>query len=299
MTLDQLRIFVAVAERGHLTKAADLLSLTPSAVSASIRVLEERYGTPLFDRVGRGIEINEAGRNFLPEARSTLASARATEMTLAELGSGKRGTLNMQASQTIASYWLPRLLVRFHQAYPLVDICLTLGNTQSVARAVMEGRTEIAFVEDRVDEAVLSSRPVSEDHFAVVVAPGHPWADGAPVSPTMLLSGEWVMREQGSGTRSAFEVMLAGVGIDSADLDVALTLPSNESVVAAVRAGPYVTVVSSLVIASELQAGLLRTVNIALPPRWFYLLRHASRYKSRASLALEQLIRQDDIPWSE
>lgn len=299
MTLDQLRVFVAVAERGHLTKAAEVLSLTPSAVSASIRVLEERYGTPLFDRVGRGIDLNEAGRSFLPEARSTLASARATEMTLAELGSGKRGTLHMQASQTIASYWLPPLLVRFHQAYPLVDINLTISNTQSVARAVMDGTTEIGFVEDRVDEAELLSRPISEDRFAVVVAPGHPWADGAAVAPSSLLSGKWVMREHGSGTRSAFEVMLAAVGIDSADLNVALTLPSNESVRAAVRAGPYATVLSSLVVAADIQATLLCKVNIALPPRWFYLLRHASRYKSKASQGLERLIEQDRNTGSE
>jgi len=293
MTLDQLRIFVAVAERGHLTKAAEVLSLTPSAVSASIRVLEERYGTALFDRVGRGIELNEAGRSFLPEARSTLASARATEMTLAELGIGKRGTLHMQASQTIASYWLPPLLVRFHQTYPLVAIDLAISNTQSVARAVIEGTTEIGFVEDGVNEAMLSRTPVGEDHFALVVAPGHPWADGAPVAPSALLSGEWVMREQGSGTRSAFEVMLAAVGIDSTELNVTLTLPSNESVRAAVKAGPYATVMSSLVVAADIQAALLCEVNIALPPRSFYLLRHASRYKSRASLAFEQLIRRN------
>ena len=295
MTLEQLRVFVEVAKRGHLTKAAEALNLTPSAVSASIRVLEERYGTPLFDRVGRGIEISEAGRIFLPEAQAALASARSTEMTLVELGSGKRGTLTMQASQTISSYWLPPFLVKFHQAYPMVDICLNVGNTQTVARAVMDGSAEIGFAEDRVDEALLSSRSVSEDRFAVVVAPGQPWADGEPVAPAALLSGEWVMREQGSGTRSAFEMMLAAVGIDSADLNVALTLPSNESVRAAVRAGPYVTVVSSLVVASELQAAQLCEVNIALPPRSFYMLRHASRYKSRASLALEQLISHDEI----
>lgn len=202
-------------------------------------------------------------------------------------------TLHMQASRTIASYWLPSLLVRFHQAYPLVAIDLAISNTQSVARAVIEGTTEIGFVEDGVNEAMLSSTPVGEDRFALVVAPGHPWADGAPVAPGSLLSGEWVVREQGSGTRSAFEVMLAAVGIDSTDLKVALTLPSNESVRAAVKAGPYITVMSSLVVAADIQAALLCEVNIALPPRSFYLLRHASRYKSRASLAFEQLIRQD------
>ncbi len=290
MTLEQLRIFVAVAERGHLTKAAEVLSLTPSAVSASIRVLEERYGTPLFDRIGRGIVLSDAGRSFLPEATATLASARATEATLSDLGSGQRGTLRLQASQTIASYWLPPFLVRFHERFPLVELCLTVGNTQSVARAVVEGAAEIGFVEDQVDEATLSSTVVSKDRFAVVVAPDHPWADGRPLTAAALLGGRWIMREQGSGTRSAFEVMLGELGIDGASLDVALTLPSNEAMRAAVAAGPYVTVISTLVVAADLKAGLLRAVNLRLPPRSFYRIRHGSRYRSRASLALEELV---------
>jgi DNA-binding transcriptional LysR family regulator len=290
MTLDQLKIFIAVAERGHLTQAANVLALTPSAVSASIKVLEERYGTTLFNRVGRGIELSEAGKSFLPEARATLASAQATETTLAELGNGKRGRLSMQASQTMASYWLPPLLVQFRQAHPLIELSLAIGNTQSVARAVTNGSSEIGFVEGATGEPGLQAAVVGTDRFIAVVAPGHPWAGGQPVAPMELLDGLWVMREIGSGTRSAFEAMLAGIGIDSGALDIALTLPSNESVRSAVMAGPFVTAVSALAVAAHLQAGLLREVNIALPTRPFYLLRHPARHQSRAALALEQLI---------
>lgn len=290
MTLEQLRIFVAVAERGHLTQAAHALALTPSAVSASIKGLEERYGATLFNRVGRGIELSEAGRSFLPEARATLASAHATEATLAEIGSGKRGRLTMQASQTIASYWLPPLLVKFRQAHPLIELSLTIGNTQSVARAVTNGSSEIGFVEGEIDEAGLQASVVGEDKFIAVVAPGHPWGDGKPLAPAALLDGKWVMRENGSGTRSAFAAMLAGIGVDSTALNIALTLPSNESVRSAVMAGPFVTAVSALAVSAHLQAGLLREVNIALPARPFYLLRHPGRHQSKAALALERLI---------
>ncbi|GAC1417180.1 MAG: hypothetical protein NVSMB6_19400 [Burkholderiaceae bacterium] len=169
-------------------------------------------------------------------------------------------------------------------------MCLTIGNTQSVAKAVVEGVAEIGFVEDHVDENALTSKVVSEDRFAVVVSPEHPWAEGRPIAPGTLHAGKWIMREQGSGTRSAFEVMLSAVGVNGAGLDVALTLPSNEGVRAAVSAGQYVTVVSTLVVASDLKAGSLCSVNITLPPRCFYLVRHASRHRSRASLALEALI---------
>jgi DNA-binding transcriptional LysR family regulator len=292
MTLEQLRIFVAVAERQHLTQAADALALTPSAVSSSIRALEERYGTPLFNRVGRRIETNEAGRIFLAEARATLASARAAERTLAELSGLKRGTLNLQASQTIASYWLPPLLVQFHQTYPLVDLCLTVGNTRSVAQAVVEGTADLGFIEGPIDEPALSVETIGEDRIVVVVAPGHPWAGGNRLAPADLLAGKWIMREPGSGTRSAFESMLKAIGVEPGELSVALTLPSNAAVRAAVMAGPFATAVSKLVVAPHLKAGLLSMANIDLPPRSFYQLRHKARYQSKASLAFEQMIRQ-------
>ncbi len=290
MTLDQLRIFIAVAEREHLTQAAGALALTPSAVSAAIRALEDRYGTPLFNRVGRRIELSEAGRIFLAEAQATLAMARSAELTLAELGGLKRGALRIHASQTIASYWLPALLVQFRQRYPQIELSLTIGNTQSVARAVVEGGADLGFVEGEIDEPELSVQVVAEDRIAVLVAPGHRWDGQVGVTGEELLAGRWVLREQGSGTRSAFEGMLAALGMDCARLDVALTLPSNEAVCTAAMVGGFATVVSELVAAAYLQAGLLRKVDFALPARAFCLLRHQARYKNKASLALEALI---------
>src|ERR1700676_3017483 len=139
MTLEQLRVFVAVAERQHVTRAAEALNLAQSAVSSAIAGLEARHEVKLFNRVGRGIELTEAGTLFLTEARAVLARAEAAELVLSELGGLKRGTLAVQASQTIASYWLPRHLVAFRRAYPGIDIRLGVGNTAQVAAAVHEG----------------------------------------------------------------------------------------------------------------------------------------------------------------
>src|SRR5262245_60708760 len=122
MSLEQLRIFVAVAERQHMTRAAEALNLTQQAVSAAVVALENAYRTALFHRVGRRIELTEAGRLFLEEARSVLNRAAAAELALSELGGLKRGTLAVQASQTIANYWLPRRLVSFHRAYPEIAL---------------------------------------------------------------------------------------------------------------------------------------------------------------------------------
>jgi DNA-binding transcriptional LysR family regulator len=290
LTLEQLRVFVAVAERQHMTRAAEALHLAQSAASAAIAALEARYGAKLFHRAGRGIVLTEAGALFLAEARSVLARAEAAELVLSELGDLRRGTLAVQASQTIASYWLPRYLVAFRQAHPGIEIRLTIGNTAQVAAAVHDGTAELGFVEGAVEDPALVAEPVARDRLVIVVAPGHPWATGGRIEPARLLETEWVLREPGSGTRSVFEAAVTGFGLSPDHLRVALELPSNEGVRGAVEAGLGATALSASVAAPSLEAGLLQAIDLALPDRSFHVLRRPERYRSRAAAALLGLI---------
>lgn len=290
MTLEQLRIFIAVAEREHLTRAAEALRLTPSAVSSAIRALEDRYGAMLFNRIGRRIEMTDTGRIFLEEARAVLARANAAELALAELGGLKRGSLRIHASQTIASYWLPPFLARFHAAHPAVSISLTVGNTSSVARATVEGSADIGFVEGEVDEPALSIQPVAEDRLIAVVSASHPWADGRALAGQDLAQAEWIMREPGSGTRSEFENAIRAQGIDPLSLKIALELPSNEAVLSAVQSGDCAAVLSELAAAPHLGSGRLAMANLSLPRRRFLMLVHKERYRSSAFNALADMI---------
>ncbi len=293
MTLEQLRIFIAVAQRQHVTRAAEVLNLTQSAVSAAVQALEARHDTRLFDRVGRRIALTDAGRIFLDEAKAVLARAAAAETALAELGGMARGTLSLHASQTIAGYWLPRYLANFHEAYPKVDIKLAIGNTAHVAKSVVEGEAEIGFVEGHIDEDALSSRVVARDRMVVVVGPSHPWAAAGHVALDQLLAAGWVLREPGSGTRSEFTAALAGFGLDLRQLKVEMELPSNEAVRTAVMAGAGATAISELVVTAGIRAGLLVRIDLALPPRPFHVLHHRSRCRSKAGEALLAMIAAD------
>jgi DNA-binding transcriptional LysR family regulator len=295
MTLDQLRVFVAVAERQHVTRAAEALNMGQSAVSAAISALELRHGTKLFHRVGRGIALTEAGVLLLAAARTILAQTEAAELLLAELAGGQRGTLLVQASHTIASYWLPRHLVAFHQQHEGIAIRLTVGNTAQVAQAVRQGEAELGFVEGNVDAATLLSESVASDKMIVVVGPEHRWATQESITPAQLTTSEWVLREPGSGTRSEFEQALTGFGIHLKDLRVAMELPSNEAVRGAVEAGLGATAISASVAAPSLEAGLLHQVNCDLPDRQFHVLRHAERFHSQAATAFLALIQGNKI----
>ncbi len=106
-----------------------------------------------------------------------------------------------------------------------------------------------------------------------------------------LAAGPWVLREQGSGTRSVFEAAMSGFGLSEGALRVALELPSNEAVRAAVEAGLGATAISASVAAPSLEAGLLQTIDLKLPDRPFFMLRRTERYLSRAAAALIELIR--------
>lgn len=286
MTLEQLRIFVAVAERQHVTRAAEALNLTQSAASSAIHALEESFQVKLFHRVGRGIELSDAGHLFLDEARGVLARADVARLHLAELGGLRRGTLRLHASQTIASYWLPRHLMSFRRAHPLVDLVVRVGNTAEVALAVRDGIAEIGLVEGTVDHPGLTARELARDQLVVVVAPDHPWAArNTAIAAADLVETDWVMREPGSGTRSEFELALSTAGIDVATLVVALELPSNEAVRAAVEAGGAAAAISASVAAPSIEAGLLVAVPFNLPSRAYRSLMHAERTPSRSATA--------------
>lgn len=289
MTLEQLRIFVFVAERLHMTRAAEALGLTQSAVSAAVAALEGRYGVRLFDRVGRGLALTEAGRVFLPEATAVLLRARAAEQALTDLAGLKRGTLTVAASQTVASYWLPVWLARFAEAHPGVAVRMIAGNTAEAARAVHAGEAELGVVEGVVDDWALLRRPVGEDRISLYASPAHPLV-GRPPSTAELKGARWALREPGSGTRSHFEQMMAVRGLGSADLRVGLELPSNEAVLSAAADGELVAAVSDLAAAPLAAAGRVTRLALDLEPRRFDLLTHKEKRLSAAARVFVDLL---------
>ncbi|MGD9923023.1 MAG: LysR substrate-binding domain-containing protein [Pseudorhodoplanes sp.] len=282
MTLDQLRIFVSVAECEHMTRAAASLRLTQSAVSGAIRSLETRHGVMLFHRVGRQIELTHDGRSFLEDARAVLLSAASAAQALRELQGVRRGIIHIHASQTTASYWLPERLARFKAKYPAIALHVTIGNTTQVASAVVSGEAEIGFVEDTVMEPKLNAQLIHTDHLTVVVHPKHPFARLRRLTPQHIGEAQWVLRERGSGTRAVFEQAIRRHRIRPEQLSVCLELPSNEAVRAAVEAGAGATAISHAVVKSALTSKQLRAVPFERMERPFLALTHSERRPNRA-----------------
>jgi DNA-binding transcriptional LysR family regulator len=290
MTLDQLRIFIAVAEREHVTRAADALGLAPPSVSAAVALLEREFGTKLFHRVGRGIVVTEGGKLLLDEARAVVNRVAAVNLAMHEFAGLARGRLAIKASQTIASHFLPLRLVDFHLAHPGVALVVSVGNSTEVVAAIIRGEIELGFVEgpeEQFSDPRLAVEMIARDDLVMVVSANHPWMAQKKLTEHDLSAGKWVLREDGSGTRAAFVEALASLGVPYGRLDIAIELPSNE----AVLAGAGATILSARVCADAVKAGGLKILPVSLVPRSFCAVQHADRYRSRAVSALLEILR--------
>lgn len=290
MTLDQLRIFIMVAELQHITRAAERLNLTQSSVSNAISTLEARHQIALFHRVGRRIELTSEGAQFLSHARAVLAQARSAETMLADLAGVQQGSLAIFASQTIANFWLPSHLTSYLESYPGIRLRIEIGNTAESVAAVDSGEAELGFIEGQVDLPSLMMTDIARDRLVLVVGSQHPFASQPPVLPDDLRDTAWVLREAGSGTRSSFEQALQAYGFAPHDLEVALELPSNEAICSAVTASRLATVMSESAVASGVEAGRLVRLPLDFGHRAYRLVRHRERRLSRAAVAFIDML---------
>ena len=288
MTLDQLRIFVAVAELEHVTRAAEALGVTQSAASMVIATLEREFDTKLFHRVGRGIVLTEGGTVLLGEARDLLARAECLAVAMSQFAGLARGRLKIRASQTIVSHFLPASLVAFHRAHPGITLDVSVGNSAQVVEAVVTGEVELGFIEGSEEDyqiEPLSRDLIVQDPIVMVIDTAHPLATATELTIGGLAALDWIVREDGSGTRSVFFKTLQMLGVPFGDLRIAIELPSNEAVLAAVIAGAGAAVLSRSVCADALQTGSLVGLPILLAPRPFYAVQHGDRYRTRAVAA--------------
>ena len=287
MTLDQLRVFVEVAERGHVTRAAEALRMSQSAASAAIASLEDLHQIKLFDRVGRGIQLTEPGRIFLREARAVLDRASMARSVLQDLAGSPASPIALAASQTIATYWLPRRLAAFHAANLRVRLNVVIRNTREVETAVADGEVSIGLVEGPTQHpAILRTRLDHDQMVLVVAAAGRTPLPIEPSGEIDLRAFNWVIREPGSGTRRGLEDLAGRQGLSLDDLNIFLVLPGNEAVREAVEAGVGATIISRHVVASAIAAGTLVEIPIELPQREFALVRHRERHATLAQKAL-------------
>lgn len=239
LNLHLLRIFHAVAEQRSFSRAAEKLFISQPAVSKAVRQLERHLGLPLLERApegshGRKLLLTEAGAALLEHARGIFAlEARAVQDLTARAGL-TRGQLVVGASTTVAAYWLPPYLAEIARRHGSIGLSLRVGNTESIARAVIECAVEVAVVEGEVSDARIDARHWRDDPLHIVAPPDSSLLRRRSASVEELAAQTWLLREPGSGTRAVTEELLRIHRITPARL---IELGSNESIARAVAAG--------------------------------------------------------------
>ncbi|MBL7251615.1 LysR substrate-binding domain-containing protein [Alloalcanivorax sp. C16-2] len=279
-TLRQWRLFLAVADSGSVAAAARQVALTQPAVSQALAQLEDRLGERLFDRVGRGLHLNAAGRRLRPEARALLEQAARCE----RLFETPELEVELSATHTLGNYYLPPLLADFRARHPAARVRLDVVNTRTAVARLLALETELALVEGPVSHRLLAVRRWRDDTLVRVAAPSL----AAVLGPDPA-SWPWVMREPGSGTRAVIEARLGEAFPPAERL---LQLGAGEAVRQALLAGAGVGYVSLIAAARALEDGRLARVPGAGAElrRPLYLLRHRRRSPGEGERALETLL---------
>ncbi|MGL5941452.1 MAG: LysR substrate-binding domain-containing protein [Waterburya sp.] len=305
MTLEQLRIFLAVVEHLHFTRAANALYITQPAVSAAIQNLEGEYGVKLFNRIGRHIEITEAGKLLEVEAQKILDRVAITKRGLKELNDLQRGELRLGASFTVGNYWLPEKISKFKQLYPNLSINCTLANADKIIKGTLTGFYDLGLLAGEIKLSLQNSlehKIVGSDRLQIVVGKSHPWYKRHTINVEELTTTSWIMREPGSGTQQIFEQALLKWGISPSQLKVIFVLNSSEMIKTLVEKGIGAAAVPELMVKKEIQFSTLHCVKIEHPTqditfdiiRPIFLIKHCQRFQTKIAKAFEKMLIKPD-----
>lgn len=279
MNTGLLKTFLTVARCLHFSKAAEELLLTQPAVSRQIRQLESDLGVVLFERLGRSVLLTDAGRELCSLGESLLGQIDRVREAVRGFGNAERGLLRIGASTTPGYYILPRILGCFRRAHPGVELRFTVENSLTIERRILYNDLDLGFIGTHPAGAVLRAESMAKDEIVCFGPADHPLANRKRVPPTALVKETWLVREEGSATRVAFEKWLRDAG---AALRHTIELRSPEAIKAMVREGVGISFMSIMGVQEELHRGQLKQINISGSrlTRAIYLVRHPDKHIS-------------------
>jgi DNA-binding transcriptional LysR family regulator len=259
VTLRQLRTFKAVADLSSFSLAAQAMRLSQPSVSYQVKELEEALGLPLLDRLGKRVQLTEAGTVLYSYARRTLDVLDEAALALEEMRGIKRGNLRVGASTTVGIYLLPAALGAFKKLHPGLVISLEIGTRARVQEQVLRNELDLAVVGPALKDPELAILPFLSDELVVIAPAGHKLAGRRGLDLKDLQDQPFVMREPASGSRWSLEKAARRAG---ARLTVAMELGSNGAIKHAVESGLGLAVISRYACALEKASGRLVELDV-------------------------------------
>ena len=284
VTFRQLRVFDEVARQLSFARAAEALHLTPPAVTMQVKELESNVGLPLFHREGRKVALTTGGEYFVVYARRLLATLKDADDAMARLRGVEAGTLAVGLVST-AKYFVPQLLARFREEHPSVDVRLAVApNREQLAAMLQGGEVDLVVMGRPPRELQLRAEPFAAHPLVIVAPSGHELLALDHVPVAALAPFPFIVRETGSGTRASMDAFFREHRLEP---QVAMQMPSNETIKQAVIAGMGLAFLSLHTVWLELRAGALARLDVGHTPvmRTWHLVRPQARVLSPAAEA--------------
>ncbi len=276
LTLKHLRAIARIAELRTVMAAADRLNLSSSAVSITLKQVEDGLGIKLFERTEKGFRPTQAGQKVvLAEAQISAILSELIEETEAMRG-GVRGRVTLGVVST-AKYFAPFMLRAFERLHPAVDINLKVGNREEILTRLSDFTLDMALIGRPPQDIDVQQEEIGNHPHVVIASPDHPLARKRKVAASSLSDQVFLVREHGSGTRMLAERILSEIG---AVPKLGMEISSNETIKQAVMAGLGISMLSYHTVAHEIEEGRLSMLQVEGTPviRKWHIVRHQKKY---------------------
>lgn len=296
----QLHIFYTVALQESFSAAAQSLHMTQPAVTMQIQSLEDYFGTKLFHRSTKRVELSEAGHALLPLARRGIDFIRETDQTMAKFTRGLEGRLQLGASLTVGEFILPRLLGPFGKEFPNISVSMKVMNTRQILDEVLSHQMNFGIVEADVSHPDVHTEAVLSDELKLIMPADHPLAALQMITLEDLTEYPFILRERGSGTREVMEQEMERHGFHPERLRIAMEMSSTGAIKSAVEAGIGLSIVSQAAVKHEAAFGVLavrRIENVSFQREFHAIYLHSTLLHLSAVTFLTFLRERDLNQW--
>ena len=287
-TFRQLRVFNAVARHLSFAKAAETLHVSAPAITMQIKELEAAVGMPLFERQGRKVSLTTSGEYMLVYARKMLALLKDAEDAAARLQRIQTGKLTIGMVDT-TTYFIPALLRKFLNEHEGIDLALNVGNRSELVQWLQNSEVDIAVMGSPPSEIPTRAEPFAANPLVFVASPDHPLASESGLQAEDLRQQSFIVREPGSGTRSAMEAFFTQARFQPR---FTMELKSNDAIKQAVKANLGLSFLSLHTIGLELQTQQLCVLKVKGAPvvRAWHVVHTLSKLLSPAAEAFRYFV---------
>ncbi|WP_437559189.1 LysR family transcriptional regulator [Acidithiobacillus sulfuriphilus] len=293
LTFRQIQVFAAVARHQSFTRAGQELHLSQPAVSMQIKLMEEQVGLPLFEQLGRRIYLTEAGHELARYSTAITQQLDEAAQVINDLKGLEGGHLHI-AVATTGAYIAPYLLAAFARLHPQLKVSMDVTNREALLHQLADNEVDLAIMGRPPEELALDATAFLDNPLVVIAPPGHPLAGHPRITLQDLAEYPFIVREAGSGTRSAAERFFSKAGVS---LQTSMEMSSHEAIKHAVRAGMGLGIASLHTIREELTAGHLVILAVQGLPiqRHWYLVHCQGKRLSAAAQAFRDFLLQQEV----